>query len=346
VPPLATPTPKMSFHASSVPLLSLVEPAQAGALERLFHAVMLEAGQVLFEEGKPCDWLWVAGPGAEVSVTGRGEVMVAHLAAGDTVGEMALVDGGPRSGTARVEVGGPAYVMAARDFYALRDAYHPAAFQLLRKICLELCWRLRGTSDRLVAPSSASPPAPPRQRVERTEPEHLDALPQFRDLPRVVKLALTQKLGRIEAADGAIICTEGEQGDAAYFILSGAVRVLRSGQPLARLVPGEVFGMVALMDGGPRSATCVADGPTRLLRLAQADFETLFSSGNRFAFQLVEGMARQLVKNLRSADLLLARPEATLPPLAVSTGLFSEAELAALDFGQVPDSDAVAVPSA
>lgn len=331
----------MSFQATSVPLLSLVEPAQAAALEKLFHPVMLEAGDTLFEEGKRCDWLWVLGPGAEVSVTRRdepGQVMVAHLASGDTVGEMALVDGGPRSGTARVEVGGPASVMAARDFYALRDAYHPAAFQLLRKICVELCWRLRGTSDRLIPPSPAAGKASlPLPRLH-TEPEHLDALPVFRVLPRVVKLALAQKLGRIEAPDATTVCSEGEDGDAAYFIASGSVQVQRSTQPLAQLQANEWFGMVALMDGGPRSASCVTEGPTRLLRLGRADFENLFSLGNRFAFQLVEGMARQLVKNLRAADLLLARPEASLPPLSVSTGLFSEGELAALDYGVVLDA--------
>jgi CRP-like cAMP-binding protein len=340
----------MSFQITSAPLLSLVEPGQVGALERLFHPVMLEPGQVLFEEGKPCDWLWVVGPGAEVSVTRAdetpGQVMVAHLGSGDTVGEMALVDGGPRSGTARVEVGGPAAVMAARDFYSLRDAYHPAAFQLLRKICLELCWRLRGTSDRLVPRSLGAPEPVLRLQPERTEPEHLDELPSFRVLPRVVKLALAQKLGRLDTSHATTVCSEGEEGDAAYFISSGAVQVQRSGQPLAHLQPGEVFGMVALMDGGPRSATCVTEGPTRLLRLARPDFEALFSSANRFAFQLVEGMARQLVKNLRTADLLLARPEVSPPPLAVSTGLFSEAELAALDFGVVPAADTSRQPPA
>jgi CRP/FNR family transcriptional regulator, cyclic AMP receptor protein len=335
----------MSFQITSAPLLSLVKPEQVGTLEKLFHPVMLEAGQVLFEEGKPCDWLWVVGPGAEVSVTQAearpGQVTVAHLSSGDTVGEMALVDGGPRSGTARVEVGGPAAVMAARDFYALRDAYHPAAFQLLRKICVELCWRLRGTSDRLVAPTLTAPRAASRLSSERTESEHLDEIAAFRLLPRVVKLALAHKLGRVDAPDASTVCSEGEEGDAAYFIAWGTVQVRRSGQTLARLQAGEWFGMVALMDGGPRSATCVTDGPTRLLRLGRSDFETLFSSGNRFAFLLVEDMARQLVKNLRAADLLLARPETSPAPLSISTGLFSEAELAALDFGEVPDGEAL-----
>ena len=334
----------MPFQVTSAPLLSLVEPGQAGALERLFHPVRLELGQVLFEEGKPCDWLWVLGAGAEVAVSGfaeaPGTVAVARLGAGDTVGEMALVDEGPRSGTARVVVAGPAFVMAAQDFYGLRDAYHPAAFQLLRKISLELCSRLRGTSDRLVAPTHKGAEVAPPLPTERANPEHLDQLASFRPLPRVVKLALAQRLGRIDASDATTVCLEGEEGDAAYFIASGEVRVVRGGYLLARLQPGEVFGMVALIDGGPRSASCVTQGPTRLFRLARTDFEYLFSSANRFAFQLVEGMARQLVRNLRAADLLLARPSPGAHPAGPSAApLFAEADLTELDFGEMPELD-------
>jgi CRP/FNR family cyclic AMP-dependent transcriptional regulator len=332
----------MPFHVTSAPLFSLVAPAQADALQQLFRAALLEPGQVLFEEGRACDWLWVLGEGAEVRVTSAGEspgeVVVADLAAGDTVGEMALVDEGPRSGSARVVVGGPASVMAARDFYALRDLYHPAAFQLLRKLCLELCWRLRGTSERLAPASAHGDEGRRPQRIERSEAEQLDEVPAFRALPRIVKLALAQKLGRMELAGATPVCIEGHEGDAAYFIASGAVEVQRSGQALARLGPGEVFGMVALMDGGPRSATCVTDGATRLFRLGRLDFDHLFSSGNRFAFQLVDGMARQLVRNIRAADLLLARPKAPLRPFEAAPGpLFSEAELAALEFGDLRD---------
>ena len=232
----------MSPHVSSAPLLSLVEPVHADALEQLFRTVVLEPGQVLFEEGKSCDSLWVLGEGVQVSVTRAGEapgqVVLAHLGAGDTVGEMALVDEGPRSGTARVLVGGPASVLAALDFYALRDAYHPAAFQLLRKVCLELCARLRGSSDRLAAVSSGPAQAKAPLRTERTDARQLEELPTFRTLPSVVKLALAQKLGRLDAEDGTTVCTEGEAADAAYFIVSGAVQVQRGGYPLARLEAG------------------------------------------------------------------------------------------------------------
>ncbi|HMK71921.1 MAG TPA: cyclic nucleotide-binding domain-containing protein [Myxococcaceae bacterium] len=340
----------MTAPITAAPLFSLVEAHEADALERLFHAVMLEPDQVLFEQGRPCDWLWVLGPGAEVSVTSAGDspaqVQVAHLSAGDTVGEMALVDEGPRSGTARVTVGGPASVMAARDFYALRDAYHPAAFQLLRKICLELCTRLRGTTDRLVPPTGAGGSEVAPLPLDRVDPEHLDAVPSFRGLPRVVKLALAQKLARVELPPGNPVCFEGQEGDAAYFIASGEVEVVRGDHTLAHLGPGEVFGMVALMDGGPRSATCVTATPTRLFRLARADFEQLFASGNRFAFQLVDGMARQLVRNLRTADLLLARPEASVQPLAVSGELFSTDELALLELGDLADPPGTPPPPA
>ncbi|MGZ6130563.1 MAG: cyclic nucleotide-binding domain-containing protein, partial [Myxococcaceae bacterium] len=103
--------------------------------------------------------------------------------------------------------------------------------------------------------------------------------------------------------------------------------------------PGEVFGMVALIDGGRRSASCVTVGKTRLFRLWRQDFDQLFSSGNRFAFGLVDGMARQLVRHLRSADQLLAAAETSVEPSPFVPGtLFSDAELATLDLGALPES--------
>jgi CRP-like cAMP-binding protein len=67
-----------------------------------------------------------------------------------------------------------------------------------------------------------------------------------------------------------------------------------------------MFGLVSLIDQGRRSASCITEGPVRLLRLSKLDFDALFNSGNRFAFQIVDLASRQLVEHLRSADQLLS----------------------------------------
>lgn len=295
----------------SIPLFSFIEPHEEADLVRLMRPVALDSGQVLFREQTPGDSMWVLGKAAQVSISatppgGKRPVVIATALEGETVGEMALIDDAPRSGTAVVMQPGQAHQIAASDFRALREAFKPLAFKILRQICRQLCSRLRATSER-IAPStpaggSANSPSSAGRRASETE---LDEFPPFRALPQIVKLALSQKLLRVQAESGQILFAEGEEGDAAYFLSRGEVSVSRNRQPLATLGPGAMVGLIAVIDGGRRSATCVAKGPASLLRLSRSDFESLFNAGNRFAFQIVDLSSRQLVSHLRKANELL-----------------------------------------
>src|SRR5262249_41734606 len=208
----------------SIPLLALVEPAEMQDLLPLLQPVKLEAGQVLFRENTLGDGMGIVGEGAEVSISqsrGKRPVVIATNKAGETVGEMALIDGGPRSGAAVVTQAGPAFYISAPDFRALREAYRPSAFKVMRQICRERCSRLRATSDR-VAPSQATASPPQAQSAGRRSSEaEIDEFGPFQPLPQVVKLALCQKLQLLEVAPGEAICLEGEQGEHAYFLISG-----------------------------------------------------------------------------------------------------------------------------
>ena len=98
---------------------------------------------------------------------------------------------------------------------------------------------------------------------------------------------------------------EGDRPDGAWFVVSGEVSVGRNGRTLANLRAGSMFGVVACIDHGLRSASCVTTGAAELLRINQADFEFLFASGHRFAFQMVDLIARQLAQNLREANQMI-----------------------------------------
>jgi CRP-like cAMP-binding protein len=123
-----------------------------------------------------------------------------------------------------------------------------------------------------------------------------------------VKLALAQKLHVVEVSELTPLFSEGEESDGAWFLLEGEVSVGRNGKTLANLSPGTMFGLVSAIDQGRRSASCVTTGPARLLKLADRDFDALFASGHRFAFQIVDLIARQLVLHLRQANSMLALP--------------------------------------
>ena len=301
----------MARFLAAIPLFAYVEPVELVDLLEWLRPVQLTAGQVLFREGTPGTCLWVLGPGVSLSVAssqgpGTRQIPVAELHGGDTVGEMALVDRGLRSATATVLVGGGAYALDADAFQVLRGGFRPAAFKVLRRLALELCARLRGTDDQIVGRGPVHLARPSVVPTAHPSPEDLDFFPAFSSLPAVVKVALAQKLGELSYSEVQPVFAEGDAGDAAYFLVEGHVSVGRNGRTLARMNAGELFGMVSVLDGGVRSASCVTEGRARLWRLSKTDFETLFRIGNRFAYHLVDVVVQQLVAHVRNANAMLS----------------------------------------
>lgn len=331
---MVAPNPALEKFLRAIPLFSHVEPPQMLELLRLLRPVELRAGEVLFREGAPAGAMWVLGAKAQVSVSvtprgGKRPLEAARLAEGHVVGELSLIDDAPRSATAVVVESGSAYEISGTDFYVLRQQASPAAYQVLRRLCVELCGKLRSTTDRIVPPTAKPAASPGLSAGRRPELELLDLLPQLRPLPATVKLALSQKLSLLELSGVTPLFAENEAADAAYFVLSGELTVGRNGKTLATMGPGSLLGLVACIDGGRRTASCITAGPVRLLRLSDSDFDSLFASANRFAFSLVDAVAAQLVSHLREANGLLPAPSAAndrvpeleLLPLEMELGL-------------------------
>jgi len=87
----------------------------------------------------------------------------------------------------------------------------------------------------------------------------------------------------------------GEIGDSLYVVVRGSVRVERDGATLARLGVGECVGEMAALDWEPRSASVLADEPTRFIRLDRNDLMDLIADHP----ELVVGLAEVLVERLR-----------------------------------------------
>jgi CRP-like cAMP-binding protein len=68
----------------------------------------------------------------------------------------------------------------------------------------------------------------------------------------------------------------------------------------ARFGPGDFFGEVATLDGGPRTATVVAGPGMEVLVLNRFEFEMLFKSSPEVAHRMLKAMAHRL----RQADAL------------------------------------------
>ena len=83
---------------------------------------------------------------------------------------------------------------------------------------------------------------------------------------------------RVDEPKGRMVFLEGDEPDAAYVVRSGFVRIfvseLDGSETTVRVAgPGEVFGELAIIDGGSRSATAATLRPTSMYRIPVDRFE-------------------------------------------------------------------------
>ena len=107
------------------------------------------------------------------------------------------------------------------------------------------------------------------------EKSRLVSIPLFATLDEADLELLAGVAREAEAADGETLMTEGEPGSALYAIESGTARVTLIDVPLATFGPGDVFGEMAVIAPGRRTATVVATSPMRLITLSIDDVAKL-----------------------------------------------------------------------
>ena len=107
-------------------------------LERFAHD--FKAGTVLFEEGQPGDYMYVVQSG-EVEIrrtVGETERVLAVLTPGEFLGEMAILNGRPRSATAVVRSDARLMVIEGKTFEAMLRARPEIALRIIKTLALRL----------------------------------------------------------------------------------------------------------------------------------------------------------------------------------------------------------------
>jgi CRP-like cAMP-binding protein len=140
----------------------------------------------------------------------------------------------------------------------------------------------------------------------------LRANPLFRGIgeSRLKVVALSGEIQRLPA--GETLFERGDEGDAAYLVLSGAVIVTiptDSGvMTVARLEEGQLFGELAVLCDMPRTGGIVAEDEASILRLGAAEFKTLVAEFPELAMRLIRNLATRLERT--SLELADARARA------------------------------------
>ena len=230
-----------------IPLFMALAPHERLGLAAQLQKVHFKPGQNVVVQGDSGDAFYVILDGVAnvvVETPSGMQMTVDTLKAGDSFGEIALLEDVPRTATVR--------------------ATEPLAV-------LELP---RDAFDAYLAQSEEA-----RQKI--TDVIRLTSLlqknPFFQELPPARITEIIGLLRPLPVAQEQAVIREGDGGDLFYIISEGSFQVLKnapdgSQQFVARLGKNESFGEIALINNVPRTSSVVAETPGALLTLRRDEF--------------------------------------------------------------------------
>lgn len=88
---------------------------------------------------------------------------------------------------------------------------------------------------------------------------------------------------------------QGSSGDGFFILKSGAVDVVVEGKVVATLMtPGTIFGEIAYILDEPRTASIIARGDSKILRVTGEDLEDIVKSHPKIAAKIMVTLAKRL----------------------------------------------------
>lgn len=135
----------------------------------------------------------------------------------------------------------------------------------------------------------------------------------FGELPEKNQERLLEITVAKEYKKGEIIFQEGDPGDGLFFVIQGAVKIVKLNEEgkehiIHILGPGELFAEVLLFKKGVYPATTVAQQDSRVGKILNSDLEAELLQDNHLALAMIKALsnrlqvAQQKIRNLALAD--------------------------------------------
>ncbi len=123
--------------------------------------------------------------------------------------------------------------------------------------------------------------------------------PLFRVLEPARLEEIARSLRPAKHVRGEVIFSQGDEGDALYVVVSGAVKISAESVDgreaiIGEVRPGETFGELVLIDAAARSATATAVEDTVTLRLPRDAFSALLDADPAFRHGVFLALAHEL----------------------------------------------------
>jgi CRP-like cAMP-binding protein len=100
----------------------------------------------------------------------------------------------------------------------------------------------------------------------------LASIDLFSALSKRERSDIANRADEIDVPEGTHLVREGEFAYEFFVIEDGSAEVLRDGEHIADLGPGDFLGEMGIVTQSPRNASVVAREPTRVMVLSEQDF--------------------------------------------------------------------------
>lgn len=122
----------------------------------------------------------------------------------------------------------------------------------------------------------------------------LSRVPIFAGLNRRHLRRLAELADEVSFRERETFVKEGMLGGTFFVIVEGEAGVVHGGRTIATLRPGEFFGEISLLDGGPRTASVVARTPLVCVRVHKPAFDRLLAQEPTVAKAVLVEVAKRL----------------------------------------------------
>jgi CRP/FNR family cyclic AMP-dependent transcriptional regulator len=126
----------------------------------------------------------------------------------------------------------------------------------------------------------------------------LSSVPLFEGLSNRELRAILRVARQVHFPAGKSIVKEGDTAAGFHLIAEGKAKVIVNGKKRNQLSKGDFFGEISLLDGGPRSASVIADTDVTTLAISAWQFRPILTQNP----SIMKKMLIELCARLRSTQ--------------------------------------------
>lgn len=143
---------KVEDVLAAVPIFATLEPEEIGILKTYVQQKSYPEGAVIFREKDPGDALYIVAKGG-VRITknldGKNVISLAGFLENEFFGELALLDGSPRSADASAGRASVLLAIPVADFHRMMQEAPFVALKIMSQIACHLSTRLRQATNKI-----------------------------------------------------------------------------------------------------------------------------------------------------------------------------------------------------